>query len=310
MDDISTLINQAVKLSGKAGYQNSYRSIGGGELNDTYILTFDSDKKLVLRVARYENQESLANEARALELLDSKHVPQLVFFDKKSRIDNRLWILEGYQSGTNIKRLNTTQFYSLGILLAAIHRVKSESVEINVWRYFIEACRTFGNEAKLLSHSDDRIQRLTVAAKIYFESEQPMFDNVTPVLIHGDATPGNILVDKTNVSLIDWELSYFSDPMAEFPTIYYDDMEYNKGKWRVHISSDERNALFKGYEEAGGVIDQERLKLWMIFDKLGAAVFLHWRIHESGRNISREQLSQYQLDLKNLLNSLEKSLVN
>ncbi len=96
--------------------------------------------------------------------------------------------------------------------------------------------------------------------------------------------------------------------MAEFSTIYYDDIEYNKGRWRVHITPDEREALFNGYEDAGGVIEQERLDVWMIFDKLGAAVFLYWRIYESGRDTTNEQLSQYRLDLGNLLNSLEKSI--
>lgn len=309
MDNISALINQAVALSGEQGYQNSYKPLGGGELNDTYVLDFAEHKKLLLRIARYENQKSLANEASALKLLASNHVPQLVFFDENNRIDNRLWILESYVAGKTVKRLSGTQFYSLGSLLATVHQVKSERIGMQVWQHFIEACSAFGNENKLLAHSDDRIRKLIATAKTYFESKQSMFDTITPALIHGDATPSNILVESNDVALIDWELSCFSDPMAEFSTIYYDDMEYNKGKWRVHITPDERDALFKGYEEAGGTIDHERLKLWMIFDKLGAAVFLYWRIHESERGAKPEQLSQYQLDLDNLLNSLEKSLV-
>jgi len=309
MDNISALIGQAVTLSGESGYQNSYKPLGGGELNDTYVLDFAEDKKMLLRIARYADQKTLANEANALKLLDGKLVPRLVFFNEDSRVENRLWILESYLPGKTAERLNLAQFHSLGGLLATVHQVKSESTGLHLWQRFTEACRTFGDENKLLNHPDNRIQKLILDAKAYFESSQPIFDTVTPSLIHGDATLSNVLIDDTDVALIDWELSCFSDPMAEFSTIYYDDMEYNKGKWRVHITSDEREALFKGYEEAGGAIDHERLKLWMIFDKLGAMVFLYWRIHESGRSVTSEQLSQYQLDLENLLNSLEKSLI-
>lgn len=95
--------------------------------------------------------------------------------------------------------------------------------------------------------------------------------------------------------------------MAEFSTIYYDDMDYNDGKWRIHITDSERNALFSGYKACGGVVDEERIRLWMNVDKLGASLYLYWRLHLFGRDATAEQSELYNRELKKLLNSLEEN---
>lgn len=309
MDDVDTIITQALKESNLAGYTGKFNPLGGGEINDTYLLNFNNDQKIVLRIARYEDQTSLRKEAHSLGLLDIQQVPKLLYFDEQSRINNRLWILESYIPGAGIDRLNREQLNSLGALLARVHKVTGEEVGINVWQDFLVGCNKFGDEQKLLNYPEPILRELIVTAKSYFESQQEALDHVKPVLVHGDATPSNILVQGSEVSLIDWEFARFKDPMAEFSTIYYEDMEYNKGKWRMHITADERGALFSGYQNAGGSINEERIKLWMIHDKLGAAVFLHWRIYESGRPASDKQIEQYRLDLGNLMRSLQNELM-
>jgi len=92
--------------------------------------------------------------------------------------------------------------------------------------------------------------------------------------------------------------------MCDFSTIYYEDIEYNKGKWRIKITQDEKKALFSGYITAGGEINEERIKFWIKFDKLGVAVFLYWRIHQSSRTTSDAEVKQYKLDYNNLIASL------
>ncbi len=44
-------------------------------------------------------------------------------------------------------------------------------------------------------------------------------DDLELSLIHGDATPSNVLVDGQKINLIDWEFARFSDPMRDFSTI-------------------------------------------------------------------------------------------
>ena len=309
MSEIETYIEKAIKESCLTGYAGTYTPLGGGEINDTYLLDFMDGQKVALRIARYEDQTSLKKEARSLGLLNLPQVPQLLYFDENSRIENRLWVIESYVPGERVKRLNIEQFYSLGALLARIHCVSDDADGVGAWQDMLVGCKKFGDAQKLLNHPDPTLCELTNTAKTYFENQQALLEHVKPVLVHGDATPSNVLVRGNEVSLIDWEFARFKDPMAEFSTIYYEDMEYNKGKWRVHITPEEKEALFSGYLSAGGVVNEDRIKLWMIHDKLSAALFLYWRVYESGRSASDEQLEQYLLDLHTLTSSLRRELL-
>jgi aminoglycoside phosphotransferase (APT) family kinase protein len=304
---INESIEQAVQISRLSGYTGNYEPLGGGEINDTYILDC-GENKYILRISKYVEQNSLLQEARALKMLDVDRIPKLIYFEANKRIAERQWIIESYISGLSVNRLNEKQYSSLGSLLAQVHATKYNN-GVNIWGCFLDECKMFGDEKSLKNHVDTRLKKIVNISFEYFQEWQPTLDSVNQSLIHGDATPSNALVNGDEVSLIDWEFSKFKDPMAEFSTIYYDDMEYNQGKWRTHITEDEKDALFSGYIRSGGKIDEERIKLWMNFDKLGAAIFLYWRINQSNREATEEQMKQYRFDLNNLIESLEKNLL-
>lgn len=305
------MIEQAVKESGLDNYTKRYEQLGGGELNNTFLLEL-SDKKAILRIAKHDDQNSLFREANALRLLNlPNQVPRLLYFEQDSKIDGRSWILESYIKGQSIERLNLQQFNAFGNLLAKVHQANRKSKELQLWPKFLQACQTFGNENDLLNHPDNRLRNLVnYAHDNLFPSFEPRLANIELTLIHGDATPSNVLAGEASIGLIDWELSSMSDPMAEFSTIYYEDIDYNKSKWRLKITPEEKRELFKGYQSVGGKIDEERVKFWINFDKLGAAVFLYWRIHESNRDASAKQLEQYRADYSNIVSSLEKQLLS
>lgn len=301
--DLDT-ISYALEIASINGFAGTFDELGGGEVNDTYKIQL-TDKPIILRVAKDEGQTTLAFEARALQLLKSEHVPQLIFFDDKHFLNNRYWILETYLPGKTTKRLNQKQFYNLGYLLADVHKVPGTLAKTDLRQQFLYACRSFGDEKKLLNHPDSRLRRLLIKEFYNFSLKQPEFNHVKPTLTHIDVTPSNILVDGDIVGLIDWEFSKFNDPMVDFSTIYYEDIEYNQGKWRIKIEPEEKTALFKGYQANGGRINETRIRYWIALDKLGAAVFLYWRINESPRVTSETELHQYRLDYNNLLTSLE-----
>lgn len=150
------------------------------------------------------------------------------------------------------------------------------------------------------------MQTLIQRGRDYFLSQQ--FDGVTPVLIHGDVKLSNMLVSGNTVCLVDWEFSTFKDPMADFSTMFYDDIEYKNGKWRIRIKPDEKAALFDGYTSMGGTINEQRLSAWQTLDKLGAAVYVYWKINQSGYDITEEQAAQYRVDLTNQTLSLMQNL--
>lgn len=299
-------IEQAVNVSGIEGFTGDYRELGGGEVNDTFVLDC-TNSKVVLRIARYDDVRILNQEARALGLLSLSQVPKLIYYDESQLIRGRAWIAESYVEGLPTNGLTTEQLRNLGGLMAQVHEVSSnEPSKLDLWSNFVDACKHFGDESSLLSHQDGQMQTLIQKGRDFFLSQQ--FEGVTPVLIHGDVTLSNMLVNGNSVSLIDWEFSKFKDPMADFSTMFYDDMDYNNGKWRIHVKPDEKAALFDGYTRMGGVIDEQRLSAWQTLDKLGAAVYLYWKINQAGHDITDEQAAQYRVDLTNLTQSLQQKL--
>ncbi len=160
-----------------------------------------------------------------------------------------------------------------------------------------------------MNHVDQRLQKIIRRGYDYLHAQQSLVSGVQRVLLHKDATPSNTLCRGSAVSLIDWEFSRYGDPMVDFSTIFYEDMEYGKGKWRIKITFEEKTAIFNGYTQDGGVIDYRRLAMWTIQDKLGCMTFLYWRLYQSSRPATGEQKNQYRLDLDNLMLSLEKVLL-
>lgn len=299
-------IDEAVRSSKLTGYVGNYRELGGGEFNDTFALDC-ADQQVILRIAKYTDQHTLATEAWALALFSSPNAPNLLYFNERQRIRGRQWIMESFVPGTAVSRLSLGQFASLGALLARIHSHKTDTIGVNIWERFLSNWR-FGTEQSLLNHSDLALRHIIRRCRKYCLASQPLFDHVIPTLVHGDVSVGNILTHNDGVALIDWEYAKYNDPMSEFSGIFYDDMEYNRGKWRIHITEPERRALFDGYRDGGGVIDEERLEFWILFDKFCSALFLDWRIHESGQAAADDQMAQYKTDLENLVKSLEAKL--
>jgi aminoglycoside phosphotransferase (APT) family kinase protein len=299
LEDIQTILTMA----GVEKFAGTYTALGGGDMNETFLLDF-ADRQVILRIARYPEQNTLQYEASALRIMSSPRVPELLFFDPEKKFNGRMWILEGRVPGGTAARLTTEQFASLGDLLAHIHQIKSDEKGIQLWSELLMSCQSFGSEEVLLAHPDPTLRKLLQDAQRDFQKIQPFYNLITPVLAHSDITPSNLLVAENVVGLIDWEFAKFADPMADFSTIYYEDMEYNQGKWRIKIQPAEKAALFEGYTRAGGIINEERIRFWIWFDKLCAAVFLYWQINQSGRQMSQEQSDQFKRDYTNLINSL------
>lgn len=84
----------AADACGLPGYIGNFELLGGGEVNDTYLLDFGTSKA-VLRIARHEGQQTLKAEANALQLLDGiGTIPTLLHYDDDSLINGRQWIME------------------------------------------------------------------------------------------------------------------------------------------------------------------------------------------------------------------------
>ncbi len=301
------VVNQAVQIAGLVGFTGEFKALGGGEVNDTFLLDCGTNK-YILRVTKRQGRDTLLKEANALKFLDMPEAPRLVFFDQNQPIDGHYWIIESYVSGNIQNRLTVAQFNSLGCLLARVHAIKDpEQRSVNLWEHFLYSCRSFGTDQELRNHPNLRLRTLINKAEEAMHQMQPDFNQAPSRLVHGDATPSNILVTGEAVHLIDWEFARFTDPMMEFSTIYYEDMEFNKGKWRIQIQNDEKEALFAGYRSNGGLVDESRIDFWMKMDKLGAATYLFWKLHIV-HDGNPDDIEQNTIDLEKLLASLERTL--
>ncbi len=299
-------IDYYIKKAGLVGYSGSYTELGGGELNDTYVLHGDAED-VVLRISKYPGRSALRREDQALQLLQHVPcVPKLVYFDSNDQHRGKTWIVETLQPGQHKKRLSVQQFRSLGRLLANVHQVQIDTACSSPWSVVISNCDRFGDEEYLLNHPDERLRH-------YFHSikeESARFDVrlKKQCLRHCDITPGNTLVHVTDVALIDWELSGFGDPMTDFSTGYWSDIELNNGRWRQKLSDGEREALYQGYTENGGVIDEQLVLFYEILDKAAAASYLYWRLYTSDWQKDDSAERQYKLDYEKIIESLNRAL--
>lgn len=300
-------ILQALALANVHDYTGAYSELGGGELNDTFLINC-KNRKLILRIARYADQKSLEEEAGALSRLSVAGVPELIFFDREKLLNEKSWILETYIPGDQIDHLDPLRFEQLGELLAKVHNSTKIQQDLDLWDSFLQRRKKYVSESIMATHPDKRLKRLYPLVRDGVKQFQQTSPLNTVSIIHADATPTNILVGEASIGLIDWEFSHLNDPMAEFSTIYYEDIDYNQGKWRVKIRPEEKEALFGGYCKAGGIIDETRIRLWMNVDKLGAALYLYWRMNLSGRSTTDDQQQLYSAELNKLIASLERNV--
>ncbi|MDP3674977.1 MAG: phosphotransferase family protein [Novosphingobium sp.] len=90
-------------------------------------------------------------------------------------------------------------------------------------------------------------------------------DSGPPVLVHGDAGPGNFLYDGNRVTaLVDWELTHLGDPMEDLAQIWVRSL--------IQPFVPMREA-FAAYEKASGrAVDVARVKYHRLYFQLGFSV--------------------------------------
>ncbi len=103
-------------------------------------------------------------------------------------------------------------------------------------------------------------------------ADQAPADVAQPALVHGDFRNGNLMVDLNAdggalVGVLDWELAYLGDPMADLGWLGVNSWRYGRHQRPVggfgHWAQ-----LFDGYRSAGGVVDEARVRWWQVLGSL------------------------------------------
>lgn len=319
MDTAQIEINDLLKKAG-LGKADEMRHLGQGGLNNSYYARVGADEYCV-RMAKYDLKTGLAREADALSRLPEGIGPRLIYFSKDSTDTDRLWIIETYLEGRSPKELSLRQLKSLGAKLAKVHAIPAPTTDAidegevtvrktDLFQYLLWHCRyMFTPEQITASLPDSRVQRIVHKAKDWFADQQKTLNlPEKQFLQHNDISPSNLLVQRDEVFLVDWELRGFGDPMQDFPTGFWD-FELNEGKWRTTLSPEQWIALFEGYRAGGGEIDEGRIKLWTIFNKIVIAIYLTFLIHCQRHDTTSELQAQHLMDLDNVVRSLNRILL-
>ncbi|MCH7960319.1 MAG: phosphotransferase family protein [Candidatus Hydrogenedentes bacterium] len=139
--------------------------------------------------------------------------------------------------------------------------------------------------------------------------EERMIDVPEPRFVHGDFRNGNLIIGTDGVrAVLDWELAHLGDPMEDLGWICTNSWRF--GSIDLPVGGfGEREDLFRGYEEAGGVVDPVRVHFWEVFGSLkwGIMCMSMYSVYRSGadRSVERAAIgrrsSEAEIDLMNLL---------
>jgi aminoglycoside phosphotransferase (APT) family kinase protein len=302
-------INQLLGHAG-LGRADEIRYLGQGVHNDAYYARV-GQQEYCIRIARYEGKRGLAREADALRRLPGGIAPELIYFEFKTDPIDSLWSITSYLTGSSPKRLTIPQCKSLGFKLARVHAIPAPDGDVvdegevtgdksNLWKYLLWSCRSFYPPDEALS--DDRLADLMQKVQPWFTEQQKQLTfPAEKHLLHKDVGVGNMVVKDDEVFIIDWEDREFGDPMSDFVTGFWDIEQAG----RIVLSPEERKALFEGYAIGGGVVDETRLEVWTVFDKLVVALFFHNRMYSPKDDTNPEQQAEYKKNLDAIVASLQ-----
>ena len=138
---------------------------------------------------------------------------------------------------------------------------------------------------------------------------------VQPALVHGDFRNGNLIVDASGLrAVLDWELAHLGDGMEDLGWICVNSWRFGAHDLPVG-GFGTREALFAGYEEAGGRVDVASVHYWQVFGTLKWGVICEGMAHAylggTERNLEKAAIgrraSETEIDLLELLAPQQRS---
>ena len=209
----------------------------GGQSNPTFVITFDDEKKIILRKKPpgklLPSAHAIEREYKVQRALAKSNIPcpQMIEISEDSSIIGTSFYIMGIVEGRvyeNILDINdksgrSTYYFQLVRMLAQLHNVNYNDLELS----------DFGRVGNYINRQINRWEKqwhlskqreLPVMQDIinWLNHNIPKYDETT--IVHGDYRIGNTICDNNVYSIkavLDWELATLGHPLADLGYFLY-----------------------------------------------------------------------------------------
>lgn len=167
--------------------------------------------------------------------------------------------------------------------IAKLHAVNLESIELGLGRAksISDSIADDITQWEGMYRSSGRLDPLIEFALRWLRANLPAIAT-PPVLVHGDAGPGNFLFSDGRVTaLLDWELAHFGDPV--------EDLAWVSMRSVLEPIPDFAEAVTAYVEASGNAIEPARLNFHRVFVQWRIAIIRHRR---AGADLANSLMSQ------------------
>ena len=229
-------------------------------------------------------------------------VPKVLFMGDQT-FDVPCMVMERVEGETIPRRLLRDGKYAtarkamtpqLGEILARIHRISLDSPGL-------KALPDLAGGASPAAYQIDKFEQLYRAitpdphptfelAFRWLRERARTMSKIVPALVHGDFRIGNVIFGPDGArAILDWEAAHVGDPMEDLGWIAIRSWRFGNDDAPVGgIGS--REEFWRAYEDAGGVVDAERVHFWEAFSNLrwGIICIIQAKTYLDGRSKSVE----------------------
>jgi len=289
------------------------------------VLEGTQAEPLILRLAGPWNQADddtvgLANEARLLAVVAEHDVPVPRVRALLSPEDGlgEGYVMQRLEGETLPQRLLRDDAYAgardllarqCGRVIAGVHQVPTGEVPFLRRLDTAEAVAALYREYRGYGEPRPVFELAFRWLREHLPAREP-----EPALVHGDFRNGNLIINRHGLrALLDWELAYVGDPMADLGWLCVNAWRF--GQIDLPVGGfGTREDLYAGYQEASGqAVAADRVAFWELFGTLKwgvicqkmAAAFTDGHDRTVERGAIGRRASETELDLLRLLAPLD-----